>query len=34
MKPKYRESEPETTQKKYEGIIKDKKFKGLPVKGQ
>ncbi len=34
MKPKYRESEPETTQKKYDGIIREKKFKGLGVKTQ
>ena len=34
VKPKYRQSEPETTEKKYEGIIRDKKFKAAGVKGQ
>lgn len=34
MKPKYRESEPESTEKKYEGIIKEKKFRGIGVKAQ
>lgn len=34
MKPKYRESEPESNEKKYENIVKDKKFRNLGVKSQ
>lgn len=34
IKPKYRESEPESTENKYESIVRDKQFRGMGVKGQ
>ena len=34
MKPKYREAEPESTETKYDAIIRDKKLKGVGVKAQ
>lgn len=34
MKPKYRESEVEGTEKKYDEIIRDKKLKGMNVSQQ
>lgn len=34
MKPKYRDSEPESTEKKYEEIVREKNLKGAKVKDQ
>ena len=31
MKPKYRESESDATEKKYDQIIRDKKLKGMEI---